>query len=761
MRPGDHNPYEPGPHNQRLASTSYDPIVVARQGAMPVEWLGAQIAADDEQGFNVLDFWHLVLKHQMMVAGAVIIALAIGIAYTLLATPIYTATMTLQIDRAAAKVVDVEGITPAELASGEEFFQTQYGLLKSTSLATRVVDDLGLAKEGFFKTMGAAAPKVEGKARQVAMRRKAAELVRENLNVQPVRGSRLVKVSFDSPSPQLSARVANGVADSFIDSNLERRYESASYARNFLEQRLRQVKVRLEDSEKQLVAYASSQQIINVSVAPSGASGGAEETASQSLTAADLVGMNSALAIAKADRIRAEERWRQAQRGNAASISEVLQSPTIQALRQQKATLSAQYQDKLSLYKPDFPVMVQLKAQMTETDRQIADETETIRRSLQGQYQIAAQQEASLARQVASLKVGVMDLRNRSIQYNILQREVDTNRTLYDGLLQRYKEVGIAGGVGSNNISVVDRAEPPVAPSRPKPVLNLAIAVMLGLLLGMLAALVVELMDESIRSPEDIETKLGIPLLGAIPLLPRNVMLEDAFADPKSAMSEAYHSVRTALQFSTPSGAPDVMLVTSTKPAEGKSTTSRSIAFGFARLGMRVLLIDGDLRNPSLHRMMGVDNSAGLSNLLAGICRLPDVVHPSAIPSLSFIPCGPLPPNPAELLSGTRLRTILAEARNHYDLIVLDGPPVMGLADAPLLAHVASGVLLVVEAAGTRRGQAMAALRRLNQGGRGKVLGAILTKFDAKQMSYGTGYNYAYDYDYGARPQLGRQTDIA
>ncbi|MGE5500711.1 MAG: GumC family protein, partial [Ignavibacteriales bacterium] len=465
MRPEDRipQPYDDG-RGDRVASSSYGPIVVSRPTAVG-EWIGAATPIHEDGGFNLVEYWRLVLKHRFVVLGAFVGAIAIGLAYTLLTTPIYTAKTTLQIDREATKVLDMEDVTPAEMQTGDEFFQTQYGLLKSASLAQRVVDDLGLASPAFLKAMGAEAPK--DNTSKAALREKAAKLVERNVHVEPVRGSRLVDVAFDSPSAQLSARVANGIADSFIESNLERRYESASYARNFLEQRLAQVKSRLEDSERQLVAYAAQQQIINVAVPASGENGGAEQTASQSLTAADLIGMNTALDAARADRIRAQERWRQASKANAASLPEVLQSPTIQALRQQKAALAAQYQDKLSVYKPDFPVMVQLKAQMDELDKQIGAETDTIRRSLQNQYQVAAQQEASLSRQVDSLKHGVMDLRNRSIQYNILQREVDTNRTLYDGLLQRYKEVGVAGGVGANNVSVVDRAQPPGKPSKP------------------------------------------------------------------------------------------------------------------------------------------------------------------------------------------------------------------------------------------------------------------------------------------------------
>lgn len=738
---------------QYMTTAGHGPIIVQRGGRdiAPAEWWVEQpLASEDVSQFNLLEYWRIIVKHRVWAISIFVACLAIAMVANLMMTPIYTASTTIQIDREPAKVVDVEGMTPEEGGSADEFLQTQYGLLKSQSLAERVVDNLGLAKDGtFIKAMGAT-PKAGTTPEDVKIRRKqAVGLVAANRGVRPVRGSRLVAVSFDSPSPGLSATVANALATAFIETNLERRYDSASYARDFLESRLKQVKARLEDSERQLVAYAAKEQIVNVAVPTEG--GGAEQTASQSLTASDLVAMNSALAAARAQRIQAEQRWRQASAGDGSSIPEVLQSPTIQAMRQQKATLQAQYQDKLNVYKPDFPAMVQLKAQIDELDRQIKAEIGAVRQSIRGQYQIAAREEASLAGNVNSLKSGVMDLRNRSIQYTILQREVDTNRTLYDGLLQRYKEIGVAGGVGNNNVSVVDAATPPGSPTRPKPLLNLAVAALLGMVLGVLAALLVELLDESIQTPEDIETKLGLTLLGAIPVPQKGMSLEQALADPRSAVSEAYYSVRTALQFSTPTGVPEVLLVTSSRAAEGKSTTSRIIAQNFARLGMRVLLIDADLRNPSLHRMLGRDNSRGLTNLLTSGERVGDVVQPTGEPNLSFIPCGPLPPNPAELLGSEQLRVVLTEASTLFDLVLLDGPPILGLADAPILTNAASGVLLVVAAHETKRGPARAALRRLKQGAAsGKILGAVLTKLDLKRTAYS--YGYSYDYDYGGAP---------
>ncbi len=283
--------------------------------------------------------------------------------------------------------------------------------------------------------------------------------------------------------------------------------------------------------------------------------------------------------------------------------------------------------------------------------------------------------------------------------------------------------------------------------------LNMAIAALLGLGLGVLAALVLEALDESLATPDDVESKLGVPVLGVVPLLEKGQTTSDALADVRSGFSEAYYSLRTALQFSTPDGAPSSLLVSSARPAEGKSTTAYAVALNLARVGKRVLLVDGDLRNPSMHRVIGVENERGMSNLLSGSADLSSVVQRTRQENLFFVPCGPLPPNPAELWGGDRLRQFLDQAGESFDHVIFDGPPVLGFADSPLLAAAVEGVLFVLEARGTRRGQARGALRRI-QVGRAHLLGAVLTKFNAKSTSYG-GYDYAYDYHYGAEQDKG------
>ena len=704
----------------------------------------------EQNAFDLAVYWRLALKHRILILGCFLGALAIGAALTLLMTPIYTATTTLQIDRESARVVTTEDVTPREnMAMGEEFFQTQYGLLRSRSLAERVVESLGLASsDQALASLGVEPPARTGTAAVQAERRRAValEVVQDGLGVTPLRGSRLVGISFDNPDPVVAARVANAFAENFIQSNLDRKYESSSYAREFLEEQIAQTKGRLEEAERQLVAYAANQQIINV-----GSDENEEGGSTQSLASNNLVALNSALASARAARVAAEEKWRSARTTSLMTLPEVLQNPSIQRLSEQRAQLDSEYQQKLSVYQEDYPEMVRLRAQITEIDGQIQALAANIRSSIQSQYVIAANQERSLQAQVNGLKGDVLDLRDRSIQYNILQRELDTTRAMYETLLQRYKEIAVTGDVVANNISIVDSARPPAAPSKPNLLINLALAALFGLGLGVVAALVLEALDETVATPDDVEKKLGVPVLGVVPLLDKGQTTAAALADIRSGFSEAYYSLRTALQFSTPDGAPSSMLVSSARPAEGKSTTAYAVALNLARVGKRVLLIDGDLRNPSMHRVVGVENERGMSNLLSGSSDLQSVVQRTRQDNLFFIPCGPLPPNPAELWGSDRLRQFLAEARTSFDHVVVDGPPVLGFADAPLLAASVGGVLFVLESRGTRRGQARGALRRVRVG-RAHLLGAVLTKFNAKTTSYG-GYDYAYDYNYGAEAE--------
>ena len=724
---------------------------------------GALFGGAGEGMIDLRRLWHVVLKRWWVLAGSIALLLVLGVIVTLLSTPVYRASATIQIDREAAQVVDVEGVLPAEnLYSAQEFYQTQYGLLKSRSLAERVVTGLGLATDPLYaeenRRTPAGQPRPAARPAEAAeRRRKAIDQFSENLRVTPSLNSRLVTISYDSPDPALAQAVVNSITETFIASNLERRFEASSYARKFLEERIEQLRAKLEQSERELVAYASNEQIINI---PS-ASGNAEQGGNRgrSLISSSLEALNASLSKARTDRIAAEQRWRTAQASSGLALSEVLASPTIQQLRQQRADLVSKRQELLQRFQAEYPAVRQAQAQIAELDRQIDAEARDVRQSLQGQYASAAAAEKSIESEIAQLKTQAIDLDQRSIRYNILQRELDTNRILYDGLLQRYREIGIAGGVGTNNVSVVDRAEAPVNPVAPRPLINLALAGLLGLLLGAVVVFVLEFLDESLKVPSDIETKLGLPLLGSVPLLPTPAALAEAERDPRSGFSEAYHSVRSALQFARAGGTPKTLLVTSSQPGEGKSTSSVAIARAFARMGKSVLLIDGDLRNPSLHKMLGAANRTGFSSVLAG-ADLAGAVQRTDQEHLTLLSSGPRPPSPADLLSSPALRAFLDHVSQGVDLVVIDGPPVMGLADATILGNAVEGVLFISGAGVVRRGAALTALDRLRAAG-ADVVGGVLERFDSRKANLGGyGYEYAYSYDYGAaddKPAAGRK----
>jgi polysaccharide biosynthesis transport protein len=339
----------------------------------------------------------------------------------------------------------------------------------------------------------------------------------------------------------------------------------------------------------------------------------------------------------------------------------------------------------------------------------------------------------------------VLELQNRSIRYNILKREADTNRDLYASLLQRFKEVDIASGVVSNNVFVVDRAVVPGAPSSPNLRRALVQALLVGLFVALGAAYLLERLDDKIRAPEQLEVATGLSTLGIIPRVPD---VDRELADSRSTLCEAYRSLCTTLQFTTENGLPRTLLVTSVGPGEGKSLTAYCVAKHFALLGRSVLLVDADMRNPSLHKRLKRENSVGLSSYLVGACAPPDAMQSTGTPKLAFMASGPLPPNAADLLASSRLYSLLSIGLEVFDLIVVDGPPVLGLADAQLLSAAAAGTMFIVGGGQTRTGMVRAAIRRLQQS-RGTIIGAVLTKYDAKSLGYGYGYGHEYGYGYG------------
>lgn len=701
--------------------------------------------SDMDRAPLITQYLAIAMRWKWLILACVALALAAGALFTLLATPQFTATTRLEITREATRIVNVQGVEPETTPIDAEFYQTQYGLLESHSLAERVVRQLRLADDkAFFARFGrddlfdsqSDAERVHNRSEREKV---AADILLDHLAVNPIRLSRLVDVSFTSSDPAFSAQVANAWSTAFIEANLERRFAATAYARKFLEDRLGQIRQRLEESERKLVGYASKEAIINIPVG-SNREGQTEE---RSLTADSLATLNQALAQAVADRVAAESRLRR----TSGTSREDLSNTTLGTLREQRAQAAAEYSRLMTQFEPGYPAAKALAAQIATLDRSIAAEEGRGSNLLQADYRNALEREQRLRERVNALKGEFLDQRTRSIDYNILQRDVDTNRELYNGLLQRYKEIGVAGGVGNNNVSVVDPAAIPTRPSSPRVVLNLLLALLGGLAVGIGLAVVRSQMDETVSDPGSVEAKVGIPLLGAIPMT-RGEDPQSELLDPKSGLAEAYLSVQSSLAFTSDHGIPRTFGITSTRAGEGKSTTAFALANAIARSGARTILIDGDMRSPSVNENVGISNRQGLSNFLTGQDDFASLIQRVEAYPMEFLTAGPSPANAAELLRGSRFETLLRKLTQEYDHVVVDSPPVLGLADAPIIGSQVEGMIFVVQAGEVKAGLARRALNRLVQS-RTHVLGAVLTRFDPRQTMFG--YDYGYGYGYGSR----------
>jgi capsular exopolysaccharide synthesis family protein len=730
---------------------------------------------DDEIDLKAI--FRALLKHKWMIGGITLLALAAAAVYTLRITPQYRSTTLIQIDRAAQKVVGFN--TEVELDQGAAADQlqlrTQIELLQSRSLALRVIDEMGLYKPvnpvdaaaavqeqaaqaaeeaasaaakgapaepeepSFLETLGNNFTQLFTPASQNEEKLSRNDTVNAffaAVTIEPLRNSRLVQVQVLNKDPELAARIANQIGQTFIAMNLERKLESSVYARQFLEDQIQQTKAKLEESERVINQYAKTNEILNLG----------DKT---SATTQNYVDFSAALARAEQDRIKAEAQYNEV-RQRPESAPAVLSNLAIQAYKEERAKLEAAYAKNLATFKPGFPAMLEAKAQIEELQKRIDAEVETILFSIKGQFDAARAQEDLLRKRVAASRNEVLVVQDRSVDMNLLQRELDTNREVYDSLLQRLKEVSVTGGLTTNNISVVDEAEASLFPFKPRPAINLGLGLLIGLFAGVLAALLREQMDDSIKHSDEVEKLFALPLLGWIPMTKKikgaaseSVALQ-AHTDPRSNFAEAYRSMRTALQFSTTEGAPKRFMVTSCGKAEGKSTTAIALAINFAQLGQQVLLIDADMRKASVHKALGLPNERGLSNLLTGDMGVDGLILNTAVPNLAVLPAGPTPPDPVELLMGPKLGLLLNKAQElGFAQVIIDGPPLLGIADAVVLGNQIQHIVFAVKAASTKRSSIKDGLRRLRNAGLAPM-GVVLTHARNEHTN-----DYAYEGYYG------------
>ena len=651
-------------------------------------------------------------KWLWLVIGA-LAGLLLTLAYSLSQTPLYRSTATIELNPPTVPILTNGPGTAEEMvvpSTDYEFRETQVGILRSRALAERVVRDLSLAAEN-------------GGSENVST---VAASIGEALTVKPAANSRLIELSYVSPDPAEAARSVNAFAEAYIQLTLDRKYEATIAARDFLEERIATVRASVNDAERELVNYAQANGIILVE------DGENSEGGTGSLTGDSLASLNSALAAAQQRRIAAEQRFRQA-----GSISE--SNASTAALRQELAGLRAEYREKSTYLQDSFPDMVRLQTRIDELEQQINTESSRSVAALRAEFEAARAEETALRSRVSQLSSQALDERGDSIQYNILQRELETNRALYDALLSRYNEVSVAAGIGSAQAAVVDGGQVPSTPFSPTTLRNSILGFILGLALGAGLAILYDRLTNTIKTKDDVKQKLHLAALGAIPKSEKNTDLSMDLADPHAEIYEAYANLRTTLQLATPGGFPKTLLVTSTNPEEGKSTTSYSLAMQLATVGKRVLLIDADMRKPTFH----VDEYAdiGLASLLTSNGYAREHILRTVHQTLCLMPSGPPPPNPANIIRPGRLREIFDELERHFDVIVVDAPPSLGFADATLLGSVCDGTLFTVESGKTRTRAAVTALNQLQISGV-RILGAVLTKAPLSEEDYGYSYRY-------------------
>ncbi len=706
-------PQLPPPAGRRLAP------ITPRAPAIRAE------PAHDLVGYEPLVDGRAILRalyrNRYLILGVLVASMLLGLLSVAVSPRIYQSTAKVLIEDEVKSPLQLtkDSSSPQEI---DRTLQTQVDMLGTRDMAQEVL--------GRLKAQGGSRAKVAAGS--------TAEGLQSSVHVYLPRNSRIVSISYNDTDTHVAALMANNYADALIERNLQTKFNASDNARQFLQKQLGLAKGRLELSERALIAYARAAGLLDASAGMNEA-----QHAPKSLTTSNLVQLNNVYAQAKSNRMQAQQKWQQAQSTPLMSLPEVLTNSAVQQLNQQRAEAQAKLQEMRQRYQEEHPLVQQAKASIAELDRQIQTMAISAKNSIRDQYLVAARQEAALAGGVSQLKGETLAEQDRSVRYNILQREVDTNRELYDGLLQRYKQVSAEAGATSNSIAVVDRAYPTSVPISPKAIKNLSLALAGGSILAFLLVFARERLDHRMSEPETMGQEVSVPLLAVIPKVKDAVDVAEALLDSSSPLSEACHSLRTAIELGGEGEAPNSILFTSSKAQEGKSTTALGLAHAFAQAGKRVLLVDGDLRKPTLHQHENVSNDVGLTDVLSGKMPLAHATTHSDMFGIDLLTAGSRPASPAAMLDPERVRALTDEALKSYDCVIIDGPPTMGLADASRLAAAADATIFVVRSEGVTKEEARFALSRL-QSQQSRVIGAVLTMFEAQRSLRSSYYTYNY-----------------
>jgi capsular exopolysaccharide synthesis family protein len=703
---------------------------------------------------HLYDYLLILRKHQWLILSFMLgVVTIVGIA-TFRMRPVYVSTARVEIDRENENLLPFQPPDSYDyMMDTDNYIETEAKILTSETLALQTIRNSGLLTQPASEAIAIGS---------LANQKRPPELGEflGGLSVRRVPNTRLMDVSFESTDPLLAARVVNAHIATFIEENYRSKYEATTHASAWLTDQLSELKIKVQKAEDARIAYERQNQIWTLDD-------------KQNITTQRLADINKQLTDAQSERMQKESLYEFAKSGNLDAVPQIQNNAALTDLLKRRGETSAQYTDALSQYGPNFPKVQRLKAQMQEFDENIEKEKQKILAVLESDYREARQREALLVQALDQQKLEANQMAEKLVEYNILKRESEANKTLYEGLMTKLKETAISQGLRSSNIRVVDPAMVPTAPSRPAKTRNLALACLVGLAGGIGLALLREYLDNTVKTPDDIETLARLPSLAVVPqfassngsgkrgMLPgiasnghdRRIELVAQHL-PKSQMSEAFRALRTSILLSQAEHPPQVILVTSALPREGKTTAAANLAVTLAQLGDSTVIVDADLRKPGIGRLLNLGGSkyAGLSSYLAGVSSLDlvSVPHPS-IPNLVAIPTGPLPPNPADLLSSHKLADAIAELRKKFKFIVIDSPPIMAATDAVILSVQTDGVLLVVRSGETPK-EAFTRTRDLLKSVKCRVLGVVLNAVDSRSPDYYYSYRY-YPYSYGYGPQ--------
>jgi len=705
----------------------YELVKVEKPGVLAEEVARSYYEPDEEQ-VHLRDYLDVLRRRKWVAIVFLVVVVATVTIGSFIVSPKYKATATIQIGNENPNVLTFKDIYQIERPD-DDYYQTQFNILKSRALAQRVIGSISKENKNAISSFF-----TDDSSDQSEKDLELQNAFLDNLEVDPIKNSQLVDVSFIALDPTFSAMIANKIASEYIDFTLDNKLNATRQARKWLEKQIEELQGQLESSEEKLNDYVARNQIIFLN----------QEKDYESVLTKQLSELSTTLSSATAERIKNETLFREIdQSGKNAQV--LLDSPVIQSLIKEKAKLETEYADLSQLYKPDYPKMVRLTEQISKIGAQIENEKKAIIESVEMNYRTSVKREEKISSTIDDLQNKTVELQKKLVQYQILQREVETNRELYESLLQRLKEVGVSASLSASNIIILDHADVPIKPHFPRKGLNIAVSIIIGLFGGVFLAFFVEYLDNTIKNHEFIEKKVHLPILGLIPVSEEKDSTLRLTYGKSGVLAEAFRSIGTYIQFASVSRPPKTMLVTSPLEQEGKTTLSMNLSKHLVDFMGKGLIIDADLRKPQIHRILGMNNSIGLSSYLSGHVSREEIIRQSTFEGLDVITSGPIPPNPSELLGSALMRKLVDYLETQYDFIILDSAPVLGMSDSLIVSTFVDGVVVVVFAGKTPKDTLIQTKKMLN-GVNAKIIGTVLNGID-KKTHYGY-YSYYFS-DYG------------